>query len=214
VDSTFDGNNADSNGGGLSVSGADLLVTNSTFSGNEAGTFGGGLVVNAGATLSIASSTIAGNTARGGGGLSSGIPAADTSVRNTIIAGNTDSDNGVEPDCSGDFTSAGHNLVGIPGTFCTGFTDGVNGDQVGDSANPLDPLLAPLADNGGPTPTRALLPGSPAIEGGDPAGCDDAIGASLAVDQRGRPRPTPSDTPCDIGAYEDFGDVLFLDGFE
>lgn len=214
VDSTFDGNNADSNGGGLSVSGADLLVTNSTFSGNEAGTVGGALVVNAGATLSIASSTIAGNTARGGGGLSSGVPAADTSVRNTIIAGNTDSDNGVEPDCSGDFTTGGHNIVGIPGSFCTGFTDGVNGDQVGDSANPLDPLLAPLADNGGPTPTRALLPGSPAIEGGDPASCDDAIGASLTVDQRGRPRPTPSDTPCDIGAYEDFGDVLFLDGFE
>ncbi|MBL36818.1 MAG: hypothetical protein CMP07_00240 [Xanthomonadales bacterium] len=214
VDSTFDGNSADAGGGGVSVSGSDLLVTNSTFSGNESGSFGGGLVVNAGATLSIASSTIAGNSARAGGGLSSGIPAADASLRNTILAGNTDSDNGVEPDCSGNFTTGGHNIVGIPGSFCSGFVDTVDGDQVGDSGNPINPLLGPLADNGGPTPTRALLPGSPAIEAGNPAGCADALGVPLTQDQRGQPRPAPSGTPCDVGAFEDFADLIFLDGFE
>ena len=52
-----------------------------------------------------------------------------------------------------------------------------------------DPLLDPLADNGGPNPTMALLPGSPAIDTGD--SCPD-------TDQRGEPR----DGPCDVGAYE------------
>jgi len=61
------------------------------------------------------------------------------------------------------------------------------------SRNNTDPLLGPLADNGGPTPTMALLMGSPALDAGDNAACP-------ATDQRGLPRPMGSG--CDIGAFE------------
>jgi hypothetical protein len=61
------------------------------------------------------------------------------------------------------------------------------------SKNSVDPVLAPLADNGGFTPTLALLFGSPAIGAGDPASCPP-------TDQRGVARPTGSG--CDIGAFE------------
>ncbi len=63
-----------------------------------------------------------------------------------------------------------------------------------------DPLLGPLADNGGPTPTQALLPGSPAIDGIPLADCVDAFGDPITTDQRGVPRPQGA--ACDIGAYE------------
>jgi hypothetical protein len=74
---------------------------------------------------------------------------------------------------------------------------------IGDSSCPSDysgdPNLGPLADNGGGTQTRALLPGSPAI---DAIPVRDCISNT---DQRGEARPivqTSSDTPCDIGAFE------------
>ena len=67
-----------------------------------------------------------------------------------------------------------------------GFVDGVNGSIVGQSAN-----LGPLRNNGGPTLTHALLPGSPAINAGD---------TTLTTDQRGEPRPAGGAD--DIGAYE------------
>lgn len=66
---------------------------------------------------------------------------------------------------------------------------------MGSSAAPIDPLLDVLADNGGPTRTMALLPGSPAI-GHIPAGSNFSI-----ADQRGLPRPG-TDGVSDIGAYE------------
>jgi hypothetical protein len=61
-------------------------------------------------------------------------------------------------------------------------------------------LRAPglFQDNGGPKSTLALLQGSVAINGGDPAGCKDENGSPLATNQRGPPRLGP----CDIGAYE------------
>jgi hypothetical protein len=62
------------------------------------------------------------------------------------------------------------------------------------------PVLGGLAANGGPTETVALLPGSPAIDAGDPAGCTNALEEPLAVDQRGVTRPQGA--RCDIGAYE------------
>lgn len=62
-----------------------------------------------------------------------------------------------------------------------------------------DPLLAPLADNGGATETHALLPGSPAIDSGSNVAC-------LALDQRGKPRPIDGTDDglaiCDLGASE------------
>ena len=62
-----------------------------------------------------------------------------------------------------------------------------------------DPKLGRLQGNGGPTETHTLLPGSPAIDAGDPGGCRDRAGALVATDQRGFARPAVG---CDLGAYE------------
>ena len=108
---------------------------------------------------------------------------------NTIVAKNYRPVN-VPNDLSGDFASLGHNLIG-QGEGGVGLTNGIQGDLVGSAAAPLDPLLAPLINNGGSTPTHALLAGSPALNSGDST-------APCAEDQRGVPR-------CgmfDIGAFE------------
>ena len=55
----------------------------------------------------------------------------------------------------GALNSQGHNLIG-DGTGGSGYT---STDLVGTSARPIDPLLGPLQDNGGPTFTMVLLPG-------------------------------------------------------
>jgi hypothetical protein len=75
----------------------------------------------------------------------------------------------------------------------SGLTDGVNGNLVGTTAAPIDPLLGDLTDNGGPTRTMALLFGSPAIDAGN-----DAVAPE--TDQRGVARP--QDPASDIGAFE------------
>ncbi|WP_345309022.1 choice-of-anchor Q domain-containing protein [Candidatus Villigracilis saccharophilus] len=90
----------------------------------------------------------------------------------------------------GGTVTAKNNLIEAVGAFSNacGLTNGVNGNIIGS-----DPLLGPLANNGGPTQTMALLSGSPAINAGDDADCE-------ATDQRGVTRPQGSH--CDIGAYE------------
>ena len=97
--------------------------------------------------------------------------------------------------CQGTITSLGHNLEDTNSCAFTG---------PGDLHN-IDPLLSPLRDNGGALPTHALLPGSPAIDAGDNAGCP-------AADQRGVARPKDGDADgtatCDIGAYEYQADPL------
>ena len=99
-------------------------------------------------------------------------------------------------DCRGALTSFDYNLLGNT-TDCT-FTTTVH-DQTNVAAG-----LDGLQDNGGPTLTQALLPGSLAIDTADPAGCRDQVGALLNADQRGRPRPAngAGATRCDIGAFE------------
>jgi hypothetical protein len=108
------------------------------------------------------------------------------SVLNTIIADNS----GTVPDASGDFVSLGHNLVGVT-NGSTGFTS--PGDRVGSLLSPLACRVGPLADNGGPTWTMALLPDSPALEAGTAVGIP-------GTDQRGVLRP--QGVFVDIGAFE------------
>src|SRR5207245_2298235 len=81
----------------------------------------------------------------------------------------------------------------------------VTGPQGGNIVG-QNPQLGPLQYNGGSTQTHALLPGSPAIDAGAPAGCTDDLGAPLTTDQRGVARPQDGGTGqglrCDIGAFE------------
>jgi hypothetical protein len=107
-------------------------------------------------------------------------------ARNSLIADNSAD---THPDVSGDFADATYNLLG-DGTG-SNLINGVNGNLVGSADAPLDPLLGPLQDNGGPTLTHALLDGSPALDAGTSDGAPP-------TDQRGVPR----DNPPDIGAYE------------
>jgi len=198
VDSTVSDNVA-STGGGVSNSGpGHVWVTNSTLSGNEALVSGGGLS-NQG-NLVVNNGTVSGNVAasQGGGVLST--PGRGRSwFSNSILAGNTLGGSEAEgPDCWGPLESQGYNL--IQNTLdCA-----IGGDSTGNIIG-LDPLLVPLQDNGGPTLTHAVLPGSPAVDAGNPSGCTDHLGNPLATDQRGVPRP--QGPACDIGAYEFEGEV-------
>jgi hypothetical protein len=178
-------------GGGLMATLGTLQLTNSTVSGNRAAA-GGGIATTSsilgGGAVDLRHSTVVRNavsaTAGNGGGIGSrpGFPAGTVTVAHSILA-----ENGFEPgvtgvtgpDVSGAVTTQGYNLVGN-GSGATGIVNGVRGDQVGTAAAPINPLLGPLQNNGGPTLTHALLPGSPAIDAGDPN-----VSGSPPTDQRG-----------------------------
>ncbi len=115
-------------------------------------------------------------------------------LTDSIVAGNTVST--TDPDINGAATDGGFNLIG-DGTGLTGITNGVNGDQVGTAASPLNPMLAALGNFGGPTETMILLPGSPAI-------CAISPSSATGTDQRGLPRTaTYNSTTCqDAGAVQ------------
>jgi hypothetical protein len=190
--STFSGNSTygysqnsfgSASGGGIANDGM-LTISGSTFSGNFAdssdGDAGGG-IANSG-TLAISDSTFSGNYCGFGGGVGGGGISNYHGIlhaRNTIIAGNR-ADLG--PDFLGDLGSFGYNLIGD--------TQGGSGFDPTDLLN-VDPLLGPLQDNGGPTQTMALLPGSPALNAGDP----NQLGTT---DQRGVVRTGG----VNIGAYQ------------
>jgi hypothetical protein len=211
------------NSGGGVYNNAALTLINCTLFGNVAnaginwGGMGGG-IYNAG-MLALTACTLSSNSAfggldmspigtggHGGPGAGGGVyNAGSISVCNTIIADNnvvggvslssfTVTGSATGPDVLGGVSSLGYNLIGE--------TDNSSGwvpnDLTGTLAVPLDPGLGPLADNGGPTFTMALLPGSPAIEVGD----DALLGPpyNLTTDQRGFPRK--SGAHVDIGAFE------------
>ncbi len=199
--STVDHNTAggyDGVGGGIcNGSNGTLTVTNSTIADNSAGNGGG--IYNDEGTLTVCNSTIAENSAGYiGGGLSGeGI----TTLDNTLIALNTTSA-GTPDDIyiyGGVSSTSAYNLIGIGGSG--GLVNGVNGNLVG-IANPgLDPNG--LQNNGGPTQTIALLPGSPAIDTGSNAlAVDPTTGLPLITDQRGTGFARIVGKAVDIGAYE------------
>ena len=183
--STIAANSAGAIGGGVSNAGSATL-TNVTISGNSAAS-GGGLANSGSATL--ASLTVASNSASGGGGGLLNNPGKSLALKNSIVADNSGSDS---PDCAGVISSQGHNLLGVVGQVCA--LSAATGDLLGG-----DPQLGELRDNGGPTPTRALLAGSPALDAGSPAQ-PGAAGACPSTDQRGVSRPQTG--RCDIGAFE------------
>ena len=215
TDSTVDGNATATRRGGVLHSGAlagtitgstisnnvgfgvqassagGLEVTNSTVSGNHGGSQGGGFLV--AAPLTLRNATVVNNsvttTSGGFGGLGGGIhnlTGTPVTLVNSILANNVASVAG--PDCFGDVTSNGHNLVGAT-AGCTLIPPppGAPGDVLD-----APPLVDVLADNGGPTRTHALLAGSQALDAGDAAQCPP-------TDQRGVSRTFGI---CDMGAYE------------
>jgi hypothetical protein len=220
--STINNNISFGNGGGIEIdtSGAGATngstITNSTITGNRTlnifgFTSGGGIGTTADFTgsLLLQNDTINGNDASIGGGVASDGAAGSTiDVENTIIAGNFVNlrNFGVNgADAVGAFTDEGGNLIGISGTRSgnTGFTASTT--QTGTTADPLDPLLGPLQDNGGPNvgaaddsmtlQTEALLPDSKAIAKGIAGGpAVDERGFSLAGEAQG--------TPPDVGAFQ------------
>jgi hypothetical protein len=177
------GNGGAALGGALFNTGLAVVV-NSTFCANTAtggaGGAGGhagydvGGICDASGGLTLINCTIASNQAAFVGGLD----AAGSVLINTLLATNSPGAN-----AAGAITDAGHNLSSDASCAFTNPT----------SLNRTDPMLGPLADNGGPTLTMALLPGSPAIDAGGPLSAPPA-------DQRGFARPYG--LAPDIGAYE------------
>jgi len=131
-------------------SGAKLTLSNLTVANAHATTHGGG-INNKGGTVTVSNSTLSGNIAAyGGGGGIFNTPFGSATLKNTIVAKSPSGGS-----CSGTITNGGYNLDS--GTSC-GFPT---------QNSSKDPLLGPLADNGGPTKTHALLEGSPAIDKGN-----------------------------------------------
>jgi hypothetical protein len=202
-------------GGGIYMGGGMLSINSSTLAVNQAiggssfpayagpgDGLGGGLYIARG-MVSITNSTLAGNQATGGwvidghytpelgygGGIYNAAGASALQMHDTILADNT-ADTG--PDLDGGVTSLGYSLIGN--------TAGGSGFGASDLLN-VNPRFGPLQNNGGPTQTMALLPGSPALNAGDPT----QLGVA---DQRGVVRTGG----VNIGAYQASASALLLTG--
>jgi predicted outer membrane repeat protein len=185
--STITGNTAEQKGGGIYTSGHSTLI-NSTVSGNTAVTSGGGIHGDDSQdSLTLINSTVGANSAPQGSALwSEGI--IFPTLANSIVEGDCGGQSGI--------TSKGYNIESPADTCSLNLPT----DSVGVSTGDLS--LAPLADNGGPTETRALLPGSVAIDVIPEAACVDSDGEPLTTDQRGDARPEAGGSMCDVGAFE------------
>jgi hypothetical protein len=183
-------NNQSSSGAGLFNAWGNVVITNSTISGNTARGTGGG-INNLGGTIYLNNATITNNLdnelskERVAGGIHNEA-GGTVELKNSLLAQN----NKGGPDCNGTISSSGFNLMGnisqcnfVPTT----------GDRLDNH-----PRLGPLGDNGGLTTTHALQFGSPAINHGNPGGCQNHQGSPLNSDQRGFLRVQR----CDIGAFE------------
>ncbi|MEM6363741.1 MAG: choice-of-anchor Q domain-containing protein, partial [Planctomycetota bacterium] len=208
LNSTIANNNA-LNGGGIANFNGTLSVTQSTLSGNVASSLSGAVLTiasgtDAEATSTVFQSTIVGSTQADAGAVhvttQSGASSATTSLGSSVFEGNSGGERDVSSSENGQLVSLGHNAS--EGSGFSVLT------QTGDVTNISLPIVDPsLADNGGPTLTHALLPGSPAIDGGPP----DALAGFDGIpefDQRGSGFDRVFDgdgdlTPrIDIGAFE------------
>ena len=221
ANSTFSDNTGFMDCAAIYGQGAPLTIVNTTVSGNStvAAGAGAGAVCFSGGSGVIRNTTISGNTAGGAGAIGGGgiylQASATVNLGNTIVAGNNTANRGPDLyrfDSATTFTSSGGNLIGdnsgnpsAPNTaaFPAG-NPNANGDKVGTAGSVINPMLGALSiANGGTTPTRSLLAGSPAIDSGINS---LATAAGLTTDQRGLARVVDgnNDTVAtvDIGAYE------------
>jgi predicted outer membrane repeat protein len=206
--STLTDNHSTFSGGAIAAQQASPGVTgtatvvNSTIEGNSSPEFGGAVFIQDGTDITILSSTIVQNTANDDNNTSGdagGIynNSSTVAIANTILAGNTVGPGASSSDgqCAGEaFTSSGFNLRSADDPGCSGF------NATGDIVN-ATPMLGTLGDNGGPTPTIALLTSSPAINAGNSdSPIDGFFPTCPTADQRGVSRL--GDNRCDIGAFE------------
>jgi hypothetical protein len=205
INCTFAQNSGSGGGGGAGGTGGTGMVANGNGGAGGTGGNGFGAVYDAVGGLHLTNCTLAFNSANGGWGgeggagggsgtSNPGFPGPGGSsgagvggginggfIINTLLAANGGN-------CSGSVTDGGHNLS----------SDGTCSFTNVGSMNNTDPNIGPVADNGGPTLTMALLPGSPAIDAGNPS-------LAPGTDQRGFPRP--AGLAPDIGAFE-YGSVM------
>ena len=190
---TLSGNSASFGGGGILSDNGTLTLCNSTAFGNSAGE--GGAISAYWGAVTVTNSTLAGNSAdTSGGGIykEESTPGSSLTVNNSIVAGNTIA--GSPSDISGPLT-ANFSLIGesSAATFLAGSDNNIVNQ---------DPVLGPLADNGGPTWTCALLAGSPAIDAGD----NSLIPSGAGIDQAGFVRRVDGNADgvarVDMGAFE------------
>ena len=215
--STISGNIAGRNGGG--IAGSSRLL-NSTVSGNSAGRHGGGIYSSG--SLRFGLTTISGNSAgQEGGGIfmstNYGSDKPTIAVSNSIVAANIDrghsadiglGGHGKRGELTATFSLIGDNSGTSLSETPTGTPD-ANGNLVGssDGAGILDPLLSPLANNGGPTQTHAPQADSPVIDVGDPdfipqlGDLEDGEPGTL-FDQRDAPFSRAANGRIDMGAHE------------
>lgn len=201
---TTTGTNFSAGGGGIFNEGT-LTMTNSTVNNNTSHARGGG-IYNLDSTLNITNSTISTNTGLNGGGIFNRF--GTVNFTNTTIANNIATDNGggiwnfggtmnlknsilsannaatAADNCAGAIASQGYNVSSDASCALGGTGD----------LNSTNPMIGPLANNGGPTKTHALLLGSPAIDLVPLSSC------TVATDQRGVARPQGA--ACDSGSYE------------
>ena len=178
-------------GGGLAAEDGTVTLTDCTVADHNVARVGGGIAIVSfisTATLTLNNCTIGGNSTpsggSGGGLFISSTGSQTVTIENTIVGANIAP---TDPDISGNPTTALFNL--ISNGSGTNITNGSNGNIVG-----VEPLLGPFQNNGGPTETVALLPGSPAID----AGSNGLV--TTATDQRGLPRIVGKSV--DMGASE------------
>lgn len=182
-----------------------ITLENTTIANNLAGWQGGAMFVGPYSKLAILNSTIVQNAAPEYGGIFMDVGlASELTIRNSLIAGNRDlsgnaPDLGIWPRRPTGVFTLDFSLIG--NTTGSGIDESTG---VGNLLN-VDPHLGPLADHGGPTMTHALLPGSPAIDAGDPT----ITYNPMEFDQRGEGFPRVANAGnglrIDMGAYESQG---------
>ena len=207
VDSALIDNEANFSGSAILTGGnVDVTIVNTTVSGNTSLSNAGALLVQTAGTesgtMTLRNVTVADNTGIGLQTFASGTSTATLSVGNTILADNSGSNLLTGGSGTAVFNSLGSNL----------FDDfSVTAADASDQLN-VDPLLAPLANNGGPTPTHALMTGSLAINKGNNAFAVNANGNPLTTDQRGVGFDRIFSGTVDIGAFESDIQQTFLLG--
>jgi hypothetical protein len=197
-DSAFIGNQSDPEDGwegqfgAIFMWGGSLEVTNSTFSANstpESGESGSAIYLGSGATATLSFVTLADHTSGPALGVGGPEPSGTVRLKNVVLA------NPAVDECE----AAAGLTVQVDGAVLA--DDPSCGSGVTFVSN-LRNTLGNLAFNGGPTRTHALLTGSPAISAVPDGECSDWNDLAVSQDQRGQPRPNPSGTRCDAGAFE------------